>query len=84
VADRINALHRLFDVRCGIGREDDTLPARALTPLKDGFTAGKIPDLEAQLAEYYRERRWSAEGKPTYQCLVELGLRKEAADLYGG
>ncbi len=83
VADRINALHRVYNVHCGIDRKDDTLPPRALTPLKEGYTAGKAPDLETQLREYYRERRWSADGKPTYECLVDLGLVQEAADLYG-
>jgi len=83
VADRINALHRAYNVRCGIKRKDDTLPPRALMPLKEGFTAGQAPDLEAQLREYYRVRRWSADGKPTYECLVELGLAEAAADLYG-
>lgn len=83
VADRINALHRVYNIRCGLDRKDDTLPPRALMPLKEGFTAGKAPDLETQLREYYRERRWSADGKPTYECLVDLGLVQEAADLYG-
>ena len=82
IADRINALHRVYNVRCGIDRKDDTLPPRALTPLKEGFTAGKTPDLETQLIEYYRERSWSDDGKPTHKCLLDLGLDQEAADLY--
>jgi aldehyde:ferredoxin oxidoreductase len=83
IGDRINALHRAYNYRCGIRREDDTLPVRSLTPLAEGGAAGKVPDLESQLEEYYEVRRWEPDGKPSRDSLVELGLADVARDLYG-
>jgi aldehyde:ferredoxin oxidoreductase len=83
IGDRINALHRAYNYRCGIRREDDTLPVRSLTPLAEGGAAGKVPDLEYQLEEYYKVRRWEPDGKPSRDSLVELGLADVARDLYG-
>jgi aldehyde:ferredoxin oxidoreductase len=82
IGDRINTLYRAYNYRCGIRRSDDTLPARVLEPLADGGTGGQVPDLEAQLAEFYAFRQWEADGKPAYQLLMDLGLDKVAADLY--
>ena len=82
IGDRINALHRAYNYRCGIRRADDRFPARALMPLAEGGAAGKVPDVEAQLVEYYAERRWEPDGKPSYDSLIELGLADVAADLY--
>jgi aldehyde:ferredoxin oxidoreductase len=83
VGDRINALYRAYNYRCGIRREDDTLPARVLTPLVEGGTNGKVPDLEYQLDEYYQERDWEPDGKPSLRSLKALGLQDVAQDLYG-
>ncbi len=80
--DRINALHRAYNYRCGVRRRDDTLPARALTPLKEGGAAGKVPDLEGQLKRYYELRRWEPDGKPSRESLIELGLEDVARELY--
>jgi aldehyde:ferredoxin oxidoreductase len=82
IGDRINALHRAYNYRCGIRRADDRFPARALMPLAEGGAAGKVPDVEAQLLEYYAERRWEPDGKPSHASLIELGLADVAADLY--
>jgi len=82
IGDRIHALYRAYNYRCGIRREDDRLPVRSLVPLAEGGAAGKVPDLERQLREYYELRRWEADGKPSHASLVELGLADVAADLY--
>ena len=83
IGDRINALHRAYNYRCGIRREDDRLPVRTLTPVAEGGAAGKVPDLEVQLNEYYQVRRWEPDGKPNRDSLVELGLADIVHDLYG-
>ncbi len=83
IGDRINALYRAYNYRCGIRRKDDRLPLRSLTPLAEGGAAGKVPDLEYQLAEYYEIRRWEPDGKPRRDSLIELGLADVARDLYG-
>lgn len=82
IADRINALYRAYNYRCGVRRKDDSLPARVLTSLAEGGTAGKVPDLEYQLAEYYALRQWEPDGKPSRESLEALGLDSVAADLY--
>lgn len=83
IGDRINALHRAYNYRCGMRREDDRLPARALTPVAAGGAAGKVPNLEYQLNEYYALRGWEADGRPKREELLRLGLAEVAADLYG-
>ena len=82
IGDRINALHRAYNYRCGIRRADDWLPKRSLMPLAEGGAAGKVPDLGRQLEEYYKERRWEPDGKPSLAALLDLGLADVAKDLY--
>ena len=82
IGDRINALHRAYNYRCGIRQEDDTLPKRAMTPLAEGAAAGKVPDLEGQLELYYKLRRWEPDGKPSKDLLIELDLEDVVKDLY--
>ncbi|MFH1651680.1 MAG: aldehyde ferredoxin oxidoreductase family protein [Chloroflexota bacterium] len=73
--ERIFNLKRMFNVRRGISRRDDTLPARILTQrLPDGGTRGYVPDLEAMLTDYYTARDWSEEGVPNPRKLKELDL----------
>jgi aldehyde:ferredoxin oxidoreductase len=73
--ERITNLKRMFCVKRGISRKDDTLPVRVLTQrLASGGTRGNIFDLEAMLNEYYSVRGWNDEGIPTKEKLIELGL----------
>jgi aldehyde:ferredoxin oxidoreductase len=82
IAERINALYRSYNFLCGIRPTDDTLPVRSLTPLAEGGAAGKIPDLEYQLREYYHLREWDDLGRPSYRRLVDLGLKETAQKIY--
>lgn len=76
VGERIWNLERLFNVREGFGRKDDTLPDRLLKePLTVGPTRGQVVELEPMLDEYYRFRGWDQEGRPTERTLERLGLR---------
>ena len=73
--ERIFNLQRMINVRRGISRKDDTLPARFLTErLKDGGTRGNLPCLGPWLGEYYSSRGWTDDGIPTPEKLQELGL----------
>lgn len=75
IGERIWNLERLFNLREGFTKEDDTLPTRLLNePLKDGPTQGKTVNLEPMLAEYYRFRSWDADGIPTAAKLKALNL----------
>lgn len=73
--ERIFNLQRMINVRRGISRKDDTLPARILTekPL-EGPNEGHVPPLGEMLGDYYACREWNEEGIPTQKKLAELGL----------
>ncbi len=76
--ERIFNLQRMINVRRGISRKDDTLPARLLSEkLHNGPTAGRLPPLYEMLGDYYSYREWSQEGIPTKKKLVELGLEEK-------
>jgi aldehyde:ferredoxin oxidoreductase len=73
--ERIANLKRLYNVRLGVSRKDDTLPARLLTHRRGtGGTAENLPHLGRMLADYYAYRGWDEEGRPTPDRLAQLGL----------
>ncbi len=79
IGERINNLARVFNVREGFTRADDTLPERLMTePLKGGAAKGHFisrEELKQMLDEYYAERGWDIEtGIPKREKLEELGL----------
>ena len=77
VGERVWTLVRLFNVREGFDREDDTLPALFEEPLPDGPAAGRTVDraaFEDMLDAYYAARRWSADGRPTDALVDRLDL----------
>ncbi len=78
VGARIWNLGRLLNLREGLGRGDDRLPARILeTPHPDGGAAGKVlggTAFAAALDEYYALRGWDADGVPTDDTIRRLGL----------
>jgi len=77
IGERIYNLTRLFSMREGISRKDDTLPERLLKePVSEGPTKGVVVDLDTMLKEYYLVRHWDEEGRPTKEKLAELGLDK--------
>jgi aldehyde:ferredoxin oxidoreductase len=79
--ERIWNLERLYNLRAGFTREDDTLPPRFLNePLQEGGSAGQVVHLDEMLAEYYRFREWTAEGIPTPKKLSALDLNELAKE----
>ena len=76
--ERIWNLTRLFNIREGMTRMDDTLPPRIMhEPLLDGVAKGQMVTknmLDAMLDEYYALRGWDKNGIPTQRKLSELGL----------
>ena len=78
VGERLNNLARVFNIREGMRRKDDTFPERILTePLKAGNSKGQYisrQELDRMLDEYYRERGWTSEGVPTRKKLESLGM----------
>lgn len=75
VGDRINTLARLFNVREGFTRPQDTLPARNLSqPMPEGPARGQVVELDKMLDEYYPIMGWDHNGVPTPETVHRLGL----------
>ncbi len=75
--ERIFTMKRIFNAGHGLSRINDTLPERILNePRGSGGSADSLPDLQAQLDEYYSYRGWTMDGLPTPEKLEELGLRE--------
>lgn len=75
IGERIWNLQKLYNIKLGFGREEDTLPARFLTePLQEGAPTGEVWKRDEMLDEYYAVRGWDVNGTPTEAKLKELGL----------
>jgi aldehyde:ferredoxin oxidoreductase len=75
IGERIWNLEKLFNLKAGFTRKDDTLPERLLKePVKTGPGKGLVTKLDVMLDEYYEVRGWDKEGIPTEEKLKELGL----------
>jgi len=78
IADRIETLIRMFNLREGLTRKDDTLPYRTLRePLPDGPAKGQFigeKNLNRMIDEYYACRGWDSAGVPTASTLQKYGL----------
>jgi len=73
--ERIWNLERLFNLRAGFTKKDDTLPKRMLEePMPEGPGKGHVCELDQMLPEYYQLRGWDENGVPTLDKLTELGL----------
>jgi aldehyde:ferredoxin oxidoreductase len=76
--ERINNMKKLFNIREGWNRSNDTLPGRVLSEnLSDGVGQGvglSVDDLDMMIAGYYRARGWTSEGDIPMSKLEELGL----------
>jgi aldehyde:ferredoxin oxidoreductase len=73
--ERIWNLERLFNLKAGLGKKDDTLPKRILEePADVGTGKGLVCRLGEMLPEYYQLNGWDAEGVPTRQTLERLKL----------
>lgn len=76
IGEKLHNLKRMYNVKLGINRKDDTLPVRLLTLARDdGMAAGVLPELDKMLEEYYQLRGWDKNGIPTEEKLKELGLK---------
>jgi aldehyde:ferredoxin oxidoreductase len=76
--ERIMCQERLFNMREGLSRKDDTLPARLLRePKPDGPTKGVVVPLEELKDDFYRAMGYElSTGNPTSSLLDKLGIRK--------
>lgn len=78
IAERVDNLERLFNVREGLTRKDDTLPRRLLQEaMPSGPSQGNRVPLDAMLDEYYGLMGWDSGGVPTAERMRELGLTRQ-------
>jgi aldehyde:ferredoxin oxidoreductase len=87
-SERVRNLERMFDVRQGLRRKDDSLPKKFFEqPLKSGPYKGEVLDrekFEQMKDEYYQIRGWNKEtGVPTRDKLMELNLAAVADEVLG-
>lgn len=76
IGERIWNMEKLFNLKAGLTRKDDTLPPRILhEPVVTGPSKGEVEDLDRMLGEYYSLRGWGEDSVPTKERLQELGLQ---------
>jgi aldehyde:ferredoxin oxidoreductase len=84
--ERIYNIERLFNIREGATRADDTLPEWFLRWIITSSTErDRVMDLEKSerlLDEYYESHGWDKEGRPTPETLKYLGLDQEPKGLF--
>lgn len=79
IGERIVNLERLYLVRHGVSRKDDTLPKRWLEePNPSPGAKGQVVELDPMLDEYYEVRGWTKDGIPTKEKLKELNIEYES------
>lgn len=78
IGERATNMARVFNVREGFTRKDDTLPERLFTPLEDGPLSGEVfprDEFESALTVLYSLKGWDPEtGIPTRERLEALSL----------
>jgi aldehyde:ferredoxin oxidoreductase len=77
-AERVYNLERLFLVKAGLTRADDTLAPRMAEPMPAGPIQGETFELDRLLDDYYVARGWDANGVPTREKLRELDIEDYA------
>jgi aldehyde:ferredoxin oxidoreductase len=86
IGERIWNLERAFNVREGVGREQDVLPYRVMhEPVPEGMHKGMYcppEELGAMLDAYYALRGWTPEGIPSREKLEALGLSSIVGTLF--
>lgn len=75
IGERTWNLERMWNLRAGLTKADDSLPERLLKEAhQQGPSKGVTVNLDAMLSDYYQERGWDQDGVPTPEKLAELGL----------
>jgi len=73
--DRIWNLERVFNLKAGVGPDQDRLPRRLVSePIPSGPCKGNVHRLPELLPEYYKERGWDQKGLPTEEKLAQLEI----------
>ena len=73
-------LEKLYNLKAGLTKEDDTLPKRLLEDkMPDGPTKGWVSHLDELLPQYYEVRGWDRDTSiPKIETLKKLGIEEYA------
>ena len=75
IGERIFNAKRIYNMKNGISRKDDTLPVRMLRQRKEGGS-NQLPPLDEMIGEYYDYRGWDEFGCPSQSKVTQLGLEE--------
>ena len=81
IGERAINIKRLINLEIGFSSKDDRLPDRVRSlSLTEGGTGGYTPENDAKimLNEYYQERGWDENGKPTDNKLTDIEIKMES------
>ncbi len=83
MGERISHLKRMFNIRLGWSKINDSLhPRFTEEPMPSGPAKGEVVDLETMLREYYKIRDYDWEtGFPKRSTLKQVGLEDVADEL---
>lgn len=75
IGERVFNLERLYNVREGMGRQNDSLSYRiTCEPITNGPSKGSTLDLDLMIDEYYSLRGWNSDGIPEKETIIRLEL----------
>lgn len=70
IGERIWNLEKIFNMKVGFNRLDDTLPERfKKDPVSEGPAEGLVSRVDEMLPEYYNLRGWNENGEPVPETL---------------
>ncbi len=76
--ERIWNVEKIFNLKAGIGSDQDKLPSRLLKePISEGPSKGWTHKLDELLPKYYEARGWDENGIPTNERLELLGILED-------
>jgi aldehyde:ferredoxin oxidoreductase len=83
--ERIYNLEKAYNIREGWTKKDDYPPPRVMKdPISNGIAKGSLvkrEEFDLMLNAYFEARDWTADGIPTRQKLITLGLDDVAKDI---
>lgn len=77
IGERGYNIERMFNIRRGLTKEDDSLPKRLTHELKDGQNYRSRVPLETLKNGYYKSRGWDKDGIPLEKTLKKINFAGE-------
>lgn len=77
IGERGYNIERMFNLRRGLTKEDDNLPKRLTSELKEKQNPRSKVPLETLKDDYYRARGWNKDGVPIERILKRVRLQED-------